>query len=100
MRILSASEDLGKTKQNKQNKPKQKKPLIYYLSLLPICHNQFSFLIYLRRYDLFGLPLLANVPIESLLVLFNIPCQVQFYLCLCFPNLLCKSEQHPCILPR
>ena len=37
------------------------------------------------RYALFDLPLLTCVLVESLLV-FNIPHQVQFHLCLGFPN--------------
>lgn len=72
-RILVASEDWGKK-------------LNQYLSLPHICHNQFSFLIYQKIYALFGLHLLANVPVEFLLVIFNISCQFQFHLCFGFPN--------------
>jgi len=42
------------------------------------------------RYALFDLPLLTCVLVESLLV-FNIPHQVQFHLCLGFPNPISAS---------
>ena len=73
MRILATSEDRGKE-------------LIEYLSLLHSCCSKFSFLIYQRKYALFDLFLLTYVPVESVLFVFNIPCQVQFHLCLGFHN--------------
>ena len=62
-----------------------------YLSLLRISRSQFSLPVSQKRYALFGLSLLANVPVERLQTVFNIPHQVQ-------PA--CKSGQHPCNLPR
>ena len=59
-----------------------------YLSFLPIFCSQLCFLIYQRRYVLFGLSLLTNVPVEPLLAVINIPHQVQLHLCLGFPNLI------------
>lgn len=40
------------------------------------------------------------VPLGALLVVFDIPHQIQFQLGFGFPNFLCMFEQFPCISPR
>jgi len=45
-------------------------------------------------YDLLGLSPPAYVPLEPLLVIFHIPCQVQLHLCLGFPDAISAHVDH------
>lgn len=58
----------------------------WVLDLLHAFCSQFLFLIYQRGYILFGLCLLTNIPVEFLLVILCIPRQLQFHVCLGFPD--------------
>ena len=67
------------------------KEFIEYLSLLCVCCYHFFLFIYQRGYTLFGLSLLANVPVESL---------AKCYLCLDFPNVISAClDVTPAFLP-
>jgi len=65
------------------------------VGLLHVCFCVFCLLIYQRGYSLLGFSLLTTVPVESL-ILFHLPCQVQFHQCCGFPDPISTYlERHP-----
>lgn len=75
------------------------KKVIECLSLYHVSCHQVPCLIYWGQYNFFCLSFLMNVPVEAALIL-HIPCQIQLWLCLSFPDSSYASRQPPYVLPR
>ncbi|KAK4827421.1 hypothetical protein QYF61_017859 [Mycteria americana] len=51
-----------------------------------VLRDMFTILVHQWRYAFFNFPFLVDIPVEALLVILCIPCQVQLQLCLGLPN--------------
>jgi len=69
---------------------------VKYLSLL-VCRYQIAFVTHEVGYAILDFHFLVQVPVEALLVLFGIPCQIQFKLGLGFPDPIPMQHSLMCV---
>jgi len=65
---------------------KTEEKVVEYLSLFLPCCNLFSSLACHRAYSFFDLPILADIPVEALLLILCILCDVQLQLLVGLPD--------------